>query len=161
MLLNVLIADGVGWNLDFIVGLVAGRHPIHATNYMFDPAIPLFIRSLSLYHLITPWLLVWMVHRLGYDRRALVAQTILGCTALAFVFLFTNPASNINAVFSPTTSLQTLMPAWIYLVIVMLYCALGFYLPVHVLMRRLRWDAGETLGDLSGERRPKRPTASA
>ena len=48
------------------------------TSYLFDPAIPLEVRALSLFHFGMPLLLVWAVRRLGYDRRALLVQVVAG-----------------------------------------------------------------------------------
>jgi len=36
---------------------------------MFDPHIALSIRLLSLFHLVTPPLLLWAIWHLGYDGR--------------------------------------------------------------------------------------------
>jgi hypothetical protein len=54
------------WVLDFLTGArITGM-----TSYMFDPELPLFVRGLSSFHGWLPFLLLWMVWRLGYDRRA-------------------------------------------------------------------------------------------
>jgi hypothetical protein len=141
MLLNTFVADGVGWTLDLIVALVSGRHPFGATAYMFDQRIPLLIRCLALFHVVVPALLAWMVYKLGYDRRALIAQTVLAWAVLLFCVSFTNPALNLNCVFGPGTQRQTLIPAWFYFVILMIYVPLAFYLPIHLLLTRLlKWN---------------------
>src|SRR6266699_5962956 len=62
--------------LDLIGAFVFGKHAIGGTEYMFDPAIPLLIRLLGLYHFVVPPLLLWAVRRLGYDRRAWKWQTV-------------------------------------------------------------------------------------
>jgi hypothetical protein len=140
-LLNTFVADGVGWTLDLLVALVSGRHPFGATAYMFDQRIPIIVRCLALFHVVVPALLVWMVYRLGYDRRALVAQTLLAWTVLLLCVSFTDPALNINCVFGPGTQRQTLMPACLYFVILTIYVPLAFYVPIHLLLRRwLKWD---------------------
>ncbi len=48
------------------------------TSYLFDAAIPAFVRALSLFHFGMPLLLVWAVRRVGYDRRALPLQLVAG-----------------------------------------------------------------------------------
>ena len=61
------------WVFDFVTqGRVVGM-----ASYMFDPKISLFARGLSLFHGWLPFLLLWMVWRVGYDRRALMWQTAL------------------------------------------------------------------------------------
>ena len=140
VLLNTFVADGVGWTLDLLVALVSGRHPLGATAYMFDQRIPSLVRCLSLFHVVVPALLAWMVYRLGYDRRALVAQTLLAWIVLLFCVSFTDPALNINCVFGPGTRRQTFMPEWLYFVILMIYVPLAFYMPIHLLLTRwLQW----------------------
>src|SRR5215207_9494528 len=42
------------------------------TAYMFNPELTLFTRGLSFFHCWLPFFLVWVVWRLGYDRRAFV-----------------------------------------------------------------------------------------
>ena len=60
------------WVVDFLTG----THITGMTSYMFDPKLPLFVRGLSTFHGWLPFLLVWGVWRLGYDRRALVGWTV-------------------------------------------------------------------------------------
>jgi hypothetical protein len=64
------------WNLDFFFRLATGKSLIGLSAYMFDPGVPLFIRGLSSFHIVLPLLLLWM-HRLGYDHRAFLWQTIV------------------------------------------------------------------------------------
>src|SRR5918996_6228941 len=58
------------WNLDFFWRLASGRGLFGMADYMFDPKIPRFVRALSLFHIWMPALLLWMVARLGDERRA-------------------------------------------------------------------------------------------
>jgi hypothetical protein len=50
--------------VDFAGALLAGRHIVGGTEYMFDPGLPLSIRLLSLFHVVTPPLLLWAIWRL-------------------------------------------------------------------------------------------------
>jgi hypothetical protein len=138
MLLGVVLLDGVGWTLDFLVGGLTGWHPLAATRYMFDASVPALVRGLSLFHLWLPALLLWMVRRLGYDRRALPAQTVLTWALLALSFAATTPDRNLNWVLGPG-HVQTAVPAWLYLLAEMAVLPLVFYVPVHILLRRLKW----------------------
>lgn len=140
MLLNSFIADGVGWTFDLLVALVSGRHPFGATAYMFDAAIPLTMRLLSLFHVVVPALLAWMVYKLRYDGRAIVLQTLLAWAVLVICVLLTDPVMNINCVYGPGTKRQVFMPEWLYFVTLLLYVPLGLYLPVHLtVVRALKW----------------------
>ena len=78
MALAVLVPELI-WTVDFLARLLFGFDPalFRGTAYMFDPARPLLVRLLSLYHLALPLLLIWLLSRLGYDRRAFIAQTLL------------------------------------------------------------------------------------
>jgi len=64
------------WMVDFLGGFV-GFHPIGMTSYMFDPKYSFFARALSFFHFWLPILLVYLIWRLGYDRRALARWTVL------------------------------------------------------------------------------------
>jgi hypothetical protein len=139
MLLMTFAADFVGWDVDFLLRLLTGWHPLGATRYMFDPRIPLFVRGLSLYHPVVPALLAWMVYKLGYDKRALLAQTLFGWILLLLCYAFTDPALNINVVFGLGAQPQTRVPPLVYLAAVMLYVLLAFYVPIHLVLRRLKW----------------------
>ena len=79
------------WLADFGSNLL-GFHFLNLTGYMFDPHLSLFTRGLSLFNGWLPLLLVWLLFRLGYDKRALPAWTVLAA-ALGFVcYIFTPPA---------------------------------------------------------------------
>lgn len=139
MLLSTFIADEIGWGGDFLFRLIFGWHPYNATNYMFDHRLSLFGRAISLYHFYIPILLLWMVYKLRYDTRAFVTQTLYAVLVLFLSFTVTNPASNINWVFGVGPQPQTYVPAWLYLVGEMIFIPVVFYLPVHLLLKKLGW----------------------
>lgn len=73
------------WCVDFAVR-ACGGHLTGMTDYMFDPGHPLFLRALSFFHGWLPFLLLFLVMRLGYDRRALpcwmaTAWTVMGISS--------------------------------------------------------------------------------
>ncbi len=141
MLLSTFMADEIAWGGDFIVRLIFGWHPFGATNYMFDSALPVFGRALSLYHFIVPALLAWMVYKLRYDNRAFLAQCVLSTVVLLLSFTVTNPASNINWVFGFGATGQTFVSPYLYLLAEMIAIPLVFYLPVHLLLKWLQWHS--------------------
>jgi len=67
-----ILIPQVLWCLDFVAGLL-GFHLVGLTGYMFDANHSLFLRGLSFFHGWLPFLLLFLVKRLGYDRRALWA----------------------------------------------------------------------------------------
>jgi hypothetical protein len=54
------------------------------------------LRGLSLFHAVIPFLLLWLVYRLGYDRRGWIVQTLFAWLLLPVCFFLTDPAKNIN-----------------------------------------------------------------
>jgi hypothetical protein len=139
MLLMVFVPDEISWGGDFFIALLTGWHPFDATIYMFDEQYPLFIRTMSLFHIVVPLVLGWMVYRLRYDTRALPAQTLLCAVILLVSYNITAPASNINCAFGLWGVPQTSIHPWLYLAIVMISAPLMFYLPVHLLLVKLGW----------------------
>jgi hypothetical protein len=79
------------WCTDFVVNLFGGRLT-GMTDYMFNPERSLFLRGLSLFHGWLPFLLVYLVAQLGYDRRALYGWTAI-CVTLCAIAFFMLPAA--------------------------------------------------------------------
>jgi hypothetical protein len=126
------------WLADFLARLIGGFFLVRMTVYMFRPDIPLPARLLSLYHGWLPFLLWWMVWRLGYDRRAWIAQTLLAWVVLPICYFFTDPVRALNAVFGPSGERQqTWMDPELYLVLLMAFYPLCVYLPSHLVFRRV------------------------
>ena len=136
MALSVLVLESV-WIIDFIIGLISGSSVIGLSAYMFDSKISLSIRALSLFHIILPLLIVWLLYRFGYDTRALIAQTLLAWIVLPVSYFLTKPSENINWVYGPGGGPQKWMPAALYLVLLMLAFPLVLYLPTHFLLKKL------------------------
>jgi len=83
------------FTLDLAGALVTRRHLIGGTEYMFDPHIALSIRLLSLFHVITPPLLLWAIWRLGYDSRGWKYQTLTTWIVVPINYLW-RPQSDVN-----------------------------------------------------------------
>jgi hypothetical protein len=136
MALSVLLLELV-WNADFWVRLVTGKSLIALSAYMFDPKIPVFIRGLSLFHVALPILLVWLLCRLGYDRRAFFWQTLVALVVLPISYLVTNPSENINWVYGFGEKPQTFLPAPLFVLFLMIGFPLVIYLPMHFLFGKI------------------------
>ena len=130
------------WNVDFFLRLSTGKSWIGLSAYMFDPKIPLFIRSLSCFHIILPVLLLWLVHRLGYDHRAFVWQTIVALVVLPLSYLVSDPQENVNWVYGFGQNPQRILPAPLFVILLMLLFPLLAYLPAHVLFTKIFRAAG-------------------
>lgn len=82
--------------LDFAALCFLGRSPTGATAYMLDPARPLWLRALSTFHIWMPALVLFAVHRLGYDRRALWIQTAIALCVLPVCYFMFDPGLHTN-----------------------------------------------------------------
>ena len=135
------------WLADFGSHLL-GFHFLNLTGYMFDPHLSLFTRGLSLFHGWLPLLLVWLVFRLGYDKRALSAWTVSAAALGCVCYFFTPPAGahlanantpiNINYLYG----FNDLQPQhWInqnlYVILWLGALWLVAFLPTHLALRRI------------------------
>jgi len=123
----------IAWGVDIVLRLTIGDGFAVLSKYMFRPEIPLWIRLLSLFHVWMPWLLVWMVWQLGYDRRALVVQTVVWWLVVLLCRCLTTREQNINFVFG-VAGLEKRLPAagyWVFLLVGVPVCV---YLPTHFLL---------------------------
>jgi len=141
-----ILAPQILWVADFALNL-GGVHLTGMTDYMFNAATPALLRGLSLFHGWLPFLLVYLVWRLGYDRRALVFWTTLAwALMLISYFLLPRPTPNagltpvnIDYVFGPSdAAAQTWMPEWAWLTLMMIGLPLAMFAPIHVAMARWR-----------------------
>lgn len=124
------------WNVSFFGQLATGRHVSGLTDYMFDARRPRYVRALSLFHVILPLLLLWLIDLLGYDSRALAAQTVLAWVVLVLSYRLTDPKDNVNWVFGLGAKPQRRIPPRIYLVLLMAGFPLLIHLPAHLLLQR-------------------------
>lgn len=136
MAVGVLLPE-LFWNVGYFARLLTGRRVSGLTDYMFDPEKPLFLRALSLFHVVVPVVLLWMLHRLGYDPRALFAQTLLAWIVLPLSYGLTPPSRNVNWVYGPGNEPQKRMPPMAYLGLLMLGFPLAVYLPTHFVLKAL------------------------
>ncbi len=140
------------WCVDFLCGLL-GFHLTGLTSYMFDSQRSLFLRGLSLFHGWLPFLLVYLVLRLGYDRRALKAWTALAWLLCVIAFFFLPPAGalladsklplNVNLVFGfDDAHPQKWLPQGLYVVVWMLALFFLAYVPTHLRLRKILPEQG-------------------
>ena len=127
----------LAWNIDFFVRLTTGVSLLGLAAYMFDRRIPRFVRSLSLFHVGLPLLLIWLLYRLGYDERAFIAQTVVAIVILPLSYFFSDPRQNINWVYGFGEKPQTRIPALWFLIFLILLFPLAIYLPTHLVLAKL------------------------
>ncbi len=116
---------------------LSGHHPIGGTEFMFDTHLALPVRLLSLFHVVTPPLLLWAIWRLGYDPRAWKLQT-LTCWILVPINYLWRPEHNVNWARGIFFTEQHAIPGWSYLAGYLLLVPLVVYYPTH---RVLLWWA--------------------
>lgn len=126
------------WTVDFLTRLIFGVQLLGLSGYMFDSTRPLGLRGLSLFHLWLPWLLIWMVYRFRYDRRALAIQTLACWIVLPISYFISTPQENINWTYGLADHPQTTLPPAIYLLLLMAAIPVLVYVPTHFAFRRFR-----------------------
>ena len=135
------------WCVDFGAELLGVRLS-GMTSYMFEPHHSLFLRGLSLFHGWLPFLLSFLVFRLGYDRRALKLWTGLACALCLVAFFLLPPAGatladpkwprNVNYVFGlDDAHPESWMAPGLYLLLWLLALFTLAYLPTHLALAKL------------------------
>lgn len=129
LVVDAMWAVDAGWRAGF------GHHIFGGTEYLFDPSHALWLRLLSLYHVAIPVVLLWALHRMGYDRRGWALQA--GVVAAAFVAARFTPASqNINFAFRLPVVDKPFGPAPLHVAVSVAFMIFVVYWPTH-------WALGE------------------
>ncbi|MCU1302065.1 MAG: uncharacterized protein JWQ87_2349 [Candidatus Sulfotelmatobacter sp.] len=130
------------FTIDLVIALFSGRHFIGGTEYMFDPQISLWIRLLSLFHAVTPPLLLWAIWRLGYDERGWKYQTLTTWIVVP-VNYFWRPQYDVNWARGPFFHEQHVLPGLLYLLLYLILVPALVYFPTHKFLSWLtqRWHA--------------------
>lgn len=126
----------LAWTLDLAGYALFGQFPFGGAAYMVDPRIPPAVRLLSLFHAAVPVLLLWLLARVGYDRRALPVQVATAIVVLPLSFLF-GPERDINWSWGPFDRPQSVLPPELYLALCVAGYPLLLYLPAHLALCRL------------------------
>jgi hypothetical protein len=136
------------WIADLFFKLVTHRDWLGWTDYMQDTRLPLAIRIGSAFHIWLPPLLIYCLHRMRYDPRAIWFQTALAIVVLILCRTIAPPPPahdiheivNINAAYGTSDAApQTRLPAALYLLKLIVKCWIVFYLPTHL---ALNWFFG-------------------
>jgi hypothetical protein len=132
-----VLAPELLWNLSFFVRLLTGKRISGLTDYMFDGRRSLFMRGLSLFHVVLPILLIWLLASFGYDTRALLVMTVVAWVVLPATYLLTRPEHNINWVFGFGSPPRRPLPPKLWVLALMLGFPILIYLPTHFLLRAI------------------------
>ena len=90
------------WIFDFVTHIFTGSSPVGLTGYMFDPNLPLYLRSISLFHLILVPTWITLLAQWGYDSRGWKYATILCTLIFIATYNLEHPFENINLIFTPS-----------------------------------------------------------
>lgn len=160
-----IILPQILWVVDFAYGLATGGGTlISLAAYMFNPDTNIYLRGLSLFHGWLPFLLIYAVWRLGYDKRALKIQVVLAAVVLVATFLALPipdgkpseldlgiyKAGNVNKVlgWDDSSLPQTTMHPLAWLGVLIAAYPLCLYVPGHLILSRVVPEPGlETVSD--------------
>ena len=139
-----ILAPQALWVIDFLANVV-GLPITGLTDYMMQSDRSLFLRGLSLFHGWLPFLLAFLVWKLGYDRRGFPAWTSLAWVLLLICFFLMPPPRpnpgltpvNINYVWglSDEAPQPWVSPA-VWLAGMMIGLPILLFAPVHFLLSR-------------------------
>ncbi len=143
---GILIPQAL-WIVDFL-GTAVGMPVVGMTAYMFNPDLTLFTRGLSFFHFWLPLFLLWLLARLGYDRRAFWTWTVLTWVLLPICYFLLpapppmeaspNTPVNINYVYGfDDKQAQAWMPPLVWLTLLMVALPLAVFLPTHLILKRI------------------------
>jgi len=139
-----ILAPQTLWVIDFLGNLV-GIPITGMTDYMMERDRSLFLRGLSLFHGWLPFLLVFLVWRMGYERRAFAAWTGLAWGLLLVCFFFMPPPHpdpgltpvNINYVWGLSDHApQTWVSPAVWLAGMLVGLPLVLFAPAHFVLSR-------------------------
>jgi hypothetical protein len=121
------------YTIDLLGTVVTGHHLIGGTEYMFDPHLSLAVRLLSLFHVVTPPLVLWLIHRLGYDSRGWKLQSVMTWIVVP-VNYFWRPEQNVNWARGLFYREQHVVPGIVYLLGYLVIVTFLVYWPTHLLL---------------------------
>jgi hypothetical protein len=127
-----LVID-TAWMLDIATMLIFNRHLIGGTDYFFDPNYPLWVRLISLFHVVMPFVLIYAVRRTGYDRRGLRLQFVIAALAM-IASRFADPYKNINFVFADPIVHRQWGPVPIHVAAMLIGLTIVIYIPTNAIL---------------------------
>jgi hypothetical protein len=129
----------VVWSFLFFYRLIQGDRTVGSVGYMFDPQYSIFIRALSLFHIMLPIVQLWAIGKLGYDIQAWKYQVVLGWIVLPLTYAVSGPKENINWIYGVKEVPQKWLPGPLYVAALMvLYATLACYPTHRILMTFLQ-----------------------
>lgn len=128
-----VLPAGILWALDVGWRLATGHFLIGGADYMWDARYPLWVRLLSTFHIGLPLVLLWTLHKVGYDSRALALQTAIAAILL-IVSRFLSRELNLNYAYRDPLFHRDWGPAPIHLAVIFIPLVVLIYWPTHLLL---------------------------
>jgi hypothetical protein len=129
------IAADLLWDLDAGWHVFSGHSLFGGTEYMWDAHYALWIRWLSLFHVVWPILLLWSLKQTGYAHRGFALQSAIAASAM-IAARFANPAENINYAFRDPLAHRAWGPAPVHVTLMWLGLVILIYLPTHLILAK-------------------------
>lgn len=131
---GALIVDIV-WSLDAASRIFFYHALFPGNEYLMDAHYPLWIRSLTVFHVVLPLLLLWGVYLMGYHRGGWALQSAIALPVF-IIARFTKPDTNVDFAFSDPFLHRSWSPAALYVFVAWLFMVLVVYLPTHLVLKR-------------------------
>lgn len=142
-----ILLPQVFWCVDFLIQLCGGSLS-GMTGYMFDEKRSLFLRGLSLFHGWLPFLLIYLVRKLGYAPRALLGWFLISLVLCLTAYFLLPPAGavladpnlprNVNYVFGMDDAKpQSYLPPLAYLAAWITALTVLIFIPTHFALKKL------------------------
>jgi hypothetical protein len=121
------------WNIDFFIHLITGKNITGLSHYMFEKRYTLFVRSLSLFHVLLVPIWVWCTMSWGYDKRAIIYAIPMIWIIFLATYFWTkpNPENNINWVYMPVIHRWQYVSQIMWLMLLLIGYPLLVCLPIH------------------------------
>lgn len=134
------------WNVDFFGQLIFNLNISDLADYMFDPSYPVYLRGLSLFHVVLPIVCIVCLVNWGYDKRAFKYFTLLYWVDLLMIYMFADPrGESINWVFEPQKYHWEWVNPTIWVLILALVFPAFIFWPVHLVVQRIFKDATQKI----------------
>ena len=129
------------WNVDFFFRLATGKSLIGLSAYMFDPKILVQPRAIMFPHLPAAAASLDAAPA-GLRSARFFWQTIVALVVLPLSHLMSNARKNVNWVYGFGENPQRILPAPLFVILLMLLFPLAVYLPTQLVFARIFRAAG-------------------
>jgi len=130
------LAAGVLWTANILTRLLTGKFFASGSEYMWDARFPLWVRLLSLFHVLLPCALIWGIWKLGYERRALQVQAGIAA-ALIVASRFLPAELNMNWAYRDPLFGRTWGPGAVHVAMIWAGAVGLLYWPTHLVLGRI------------------------